>query len=125
MLTTTGRRSGVPRAVVLDVARDDAEGLWVIAGDGMRARWVLNLIADPRVDVRHRGRRWSGCATVGGMDAADLNVAIYRDRPTYVRLVYRLIGERIRDEGDVRRLAHGTVAVRISRTTTRGAASAQ
>ena len=119
MLTTTGRRSGAPRPVVLDVARHDADGLWVIAGDGMRARWVLNLLADPDVEVRHRGRRWRGRATVGGMDAGDLNVAIYRDRPAYVRLIYRLIGERIRGEADVRRLAEGTLAIRIERAAAR------
>lgn len=113
MLTTTGRRSGRPRSVVLDVARSDPRGLWVIAGDGMHARWVLNLLADPRVDVRQRGRRRRGVASVGNMDAGDLNVAIFRDRPTYVRLVYRAIGERIRGEDDVRRLSRGCVAVRI------------
>lgn len=113
MLVTIGRHSGKPRPVVLDVARRDGEGLWVIAGDGMRARWVLNLLADPAVEVRHRGRRWRGRATIGGADAADLNVAIYRDRPAYVRLVYWLIGERIADEADVRRLATGTLAVHL------------
>ena len=113
MLTTRGRWSGKPRTVVLDVARGDPGGLWVIAGDGMRARWVLNLIADPRVEVRHRGRRRRGVASVGGMDAGDLNLAIFRDRPAYVRLVYRMIGERIRGEDDVRRLSRACVAVRI------------
>jgi deazaflavin-dependent oxidoreductase (nitroreductase family) len=115
MVTTTGRKSGRRRPIVLDVARAERDRLWVIAGDGMRARWVMNVLADPRVEVRHRGRRWLGRASVGGMDAADLNVAIYRDRPAYVRLIYRLIGERVRDEADVRRLAAGTVAVRIDR----------
>jgi deazaflavin-dependent oxidoreductase (nitroreductase family) len=118
MLTTTGRRSGQRRSVVLDVARAERDRIWVVAGDGMRARWVMNLLADPRVEVRHRGRRWLGRATIGpadGPDAADLNVAIYRDRPRYVGLIYRLIGERVRDEADVRRLAAGTLAVRIDR----------
>jgi deazaflavin-dependent oxidoreductase (nitroreductase family) len=115
MLTTTGRRTGQRRSVVLDVARADRDGLWVIAGDGMRARWVLNLLADPRVEVRHAGHRWSGTATVGAGDAAELTVAIYRDRPRYVRLIMRIEGDRVRGEDDVRRLATGTVAVRIDR----------
>jgi deazaflavin-dependent oxidoreductase (nitroreductase family) len=115
MLVTTGRRSGRARAVVLDVARRDGRGLWFIAGDGMRAAWVLNLLDDPRVEVWHRGRRWAGWATVGAADAGDLSVEIYRNRPTYTRLIYRLIGERIRHEDDLRRLATGTVAVRVER----------
>lgn len=115
MLVTTGRRSGRPRPVVLDVARRERDGLWVIAGDGFHARWVRNLVADPRVEVWHRGRRWIGRATVGGIDAGDLAVDIFRARPTYARLIYGLIGERIRDEGDVRRLARDNVAVWIAR----------
>lgn len=101
--------------MVLDVARADPDGLWVIAGDGMQARWVLNLLADPRVEVRHAGHRWNGTATVGAGDAAELTVAIYRDRPRYVRLIMRIEGDRVRGEDDVRRLAAGTVAVRIDR----------
>jgi deazaflavin-dependent oxidoreductase (nitroreductase family) len=117
MLVTTGRKSGKPRPVVLDVARRDRGGLWVIAGDGLRASWVLNLTEDPAVEVWHAGRRWLGHASVGGMDAGDLTVEIYRDRPLYARLIYRLIGERVRDEADIRRLAVGTLAVRIERDT--------
>lgn len=113
MLVTTGRRTGLRRAVVLDVARRERDGLWVIAGDGLRARWVRNLIAEPRVEIWHRATRWNGRAAVGGVDAGDLAVEIYRARPTYARLIYRLVGERVRDENDVRRLARDNVAVRI------------
>lgn len=122
MLTTTGRRTGQRRSVVLDVARVEPDRLWVIAGDGMRARWVMNLLADPRVEVRHAGRRWTGAATVGAGDAAELTVAIYRNRPRYVRLVMRIEGDRVRGEDDVRRLAAGTVAVRIDRDVSPAAA---
>jgi deazaflavin-dependent oxidoreductase (nitroreductase family) len=119
MLVTTGRRTGRRRAVVLDVARRDPDGLWVLAGDGTQARWVGNLIADPRVEVWYRGRRWQGRATVGGVDAGDLAVEIYRARPTYARIIYRLIGERIRDEDDVRRLSRDNAAVFLARDVSR------
>jgi deazaflavin-dependent oxidoreductase (nitroreductase family) len=115
MLVTTGRRTGRRRPVVLDVARRERDGLWVLAGDGTQARWVRNLIADPRVGVWHRGTRWNGRATVGGVDPGDLAVEIYRARPTYARLIYRLIGEHIRGEDDVRRLSRDNVAVWIAR----------
>lgn len=115
MLVTTGRRTGRRRPVVLDVARLDGDGVWVLAGDGTQAGWVRNLVADPRVEVWHRGRRWNGRASVGGVDPTDLAVGIYRARPTYARLIYRLIGERIRDDDDVRRLSRDNVAVRIAR----------
>lgn len=118
MLETTGRRSGKPRRVVLDVARRDATGLWVMAGDGLEARWLKNLQADPRCRVRFRGRRFAAVATIGGADAGELSVEIYRDRPFYTRLIYRAIGERVRSEADLRRLAEGVVAVRLDMAAT-------
>lgn len=113
MIETTGRRTGKPRRVVLDVARHDANGLWVMAGDGLEARWVKNLVADPRCRAWHRGRRFAARATIGGADAGDLAVEIYRDRPFYTKVIYLAIGERVRREADVRRLSEGVLAVRL------------
>jgi deazaflavin-dependent oxidoreductase (nitroreductase family) len=56
ILETTGRRSGqarrtpVGRSIVGDT-------LWVVAEHGLRAAYVRNVEADPRVRVRV-GRRW-------------------------------------------------------------------
>lgn len=111
MIQTTGRRTGRPRRVVLDVAKRDANGLWVLAADGLEARWVKNLLADPRCGVWHRGRRFSASATIGGADPGDLAAGIYRDRPFYTKLIYLAAGERIRGEADVRRASAGVVPV--------------
>ena len=111
MVATTGRRTGKRRRVVLDVARVDAHGLWVLAADGRRARWVLNLLAEPSCEVRHRGRRFAARATVSDDDPGDLAVAIYRARPFYTRLIYLAIGERVHNAWDVRRLSVGAVPV--------------
>ena len=111
MLETTGRRTGKRRRVVLDVARRDEHGLWVLAADGLEARWVKNLLADPRCEVWHRGRRFAASATIGGADPGDLAVGIYRDRPFYTKLIYLAVGERIRSEADVRRLSAGVMAI--------------
>ena len=119
MIVTTGRRTGRPRRVVLDVARDDGRTLWVLAGDGYQARWLKNLLADPRCEIRHRGRRYAALATVTAPDATreagdlagDLAVEIYRRRRFYTTVMYLLIGERIHGEKDVRRLSAGTVPV--------------
>ena len=111
MVVTIGRRTGRPRRVVLDVARRDAHGLWVLAADGREARWVKNLLAHPACVVWHRGRRFVARATVSDGDPGDLAVEIYRARPFYTRLVYLAIGERVHNAWDVRRLAAGAVAV--------------
>jgi deazaflavin-dependent oxidoreductase (nitroreductase family) len=115
MLITRGRTSGRPRPVVVDVARRVPGGLWVIAGDGWQAHWVSNLAADSHVTVQYRGRRMPGRALIDeSIDPGDLAVRIYRDRPRYVRLIYRLMGEYIANETDVRRSMAGTLAVFIA-----------
>lgn len=111
MIETIGRRTGKPRRVVLDVARREGSGLWVLAGDGYEARWLMNLLAHPTCRVWHRGRRYVARAKVGGVDAGDLSVEVFRDRPFYVKAVYLGLGKRIRSEADVRRAVEGVVPV--------------
>lgn len=58
-LTTTGRRSGLPRpAQLLAVPRED--GSWLTAGSNFgqdsEPVWVLNVEANPEVDVTRKGR---------------------------------------------------------------------
>jgi deazaflavin-dependent oxidoreductase (nitroreductase family) len=56
ILETTGRRSGQPRRVPVGKALD-GDTLWIVAEHGLRAGYVRNIQADPRVRVRV-GRRW-------------------------------------------------------------------
>jgi deazaflavin-dependent oxidoreductase (nitroreductase family) len=58
ILETTGRRSGRPRRVPVGKALD-GDTLWIVAEHGLRAAYVWNIQADPRVRVR-TGRRWRG-----------------------------------------------------------------
>jgi deazaflavin-dependent oxidoreductase (nitroreductase family) len=63
ILETTGRRSGQPRRMPVGKALD-GDTLWIVAEHGLRAAYVRNIQADPRVRVR-TGRRWrSGTAHV-------------------------------------------------------------
>ncbi len=68
LLTTTGRTTGEPHTVPLLYLRDE-ESLLVIASYGGRDRhpdWYLNLIVDPRVQVRTpRSRKRMTARTVG------------------------------------------------------------
>lgn len=57
-LTTTGRRSGVPRSVMLTSPLQEDETLVVVAsrgGDDRHPAWFLNLRDDPKVEVALRG----------------------------------------------------------------------
>ena len=66
-LTTTGRRSGQPREIEIWFTRRDGRD-YVLAEHGERARWVLNLRADPRVRWRVGDAAFTGQARV--VDAA-------------------------------------------------------
>ena len=60
MVTTTGRRSGLPRTsplAVIPVGEDDLALLGTNFGGANTPAWALNLEADPRCEVEHRGRR--------------------------------------------------------------------
>jgi len=61
MLTTTGRRSGLPRQTPLNYAILDGQ-IYVLSGFGARADWYLNLTADPRVTLVLPGRTLRGAA---------------------------------------------------------------
>jgi deazaflavin-dependent oxidoreductase (nitroreductase family) len=55
LLTTTGRRSGLPRPVPLGyIAKDGA--VWVMAGYGPGTQWYRNILADPRIQLQLPGR---------------------------------------------------------------------
>ncbi|HZR82352.1 MAG TPA: nitroreductase family deazaflavin-dependent oxidoreductase [Candidatus Binatia bacterium] len=63
LLTTRGRRTGLPREVLLPCRRI-GDRVVVLSGYGRRADWIRNLIADPRVEVTCHGNRRSARAEV-------------------------------------------------------------
>ena len=59
VLTTTGRRSGLPRTVLVQVFQDGPD-LYVVAANSGLPRppgWYFNLVAEPRVVAELDGRR--------------------------------------------------------------------
>lgn len=73
VLTTTGRRSGEPREVVLLHAVDG--GSWVVLasnwGQAHHPAWALNLLAAPHAQVTVRGATTPVVARVAGPDEVD------------------------------------------------------
>lgn len=55
LLTTTGRKTGLPREVLLPCSRTDGFVL-VMSTYGHRSDWMRNLRANPHVTVTHGGR---------------------------------------------------------------------
>ena len=60
-ITTTGRRSGLPRRVEIWWFRVD--GRFIITGTPGRRDWVANLRADPRLTLHVAGRDLEATAT--------------------------------------------------------------
>jgi len=54
LLTTTGRRSGLPREVLLPCERT-GDALYAISTYGRRSDWIRNIARDPRVRVTCAG----------------------------------------------------------------------
>jgi deazaflavin-dependent oxidoreductase (nitroreductase family) len=57
-LTTTGRKSGQPRTVMLTSPVQDGDKILVVAsrgGDPHHPAWYLNLLDEPKVEVEFKG----------------------------------------------------------------------
>ena len=58
-LTTTGRKSGMPRSVMLTSPIQEGESIVIVAsrgGDDVHPAWYLNLVANPQVQVKYKGK---------------------------------------------------------------------
>ncbi len=64
LLTTVGRRSGLPRTVALIFAPDGDRQILVASKGGAPTHplWYENLVAEPRVEVQIRGERFPALA---------------------------------------------------------------
>ena len=72
ILETTGRRSGRPIHTPLARGPMTDATLWLVSVHGSQANFVKNLLAEPRVRVKHRGAWREGRAGVEPIDPARL-----------------------------------------------------
>jgi deazaflavin-dependent oxidoreductase (nitroreductase family) len=69
-LTTTGRRTGLPRDVAVGYV-EEPDGSLLVAATDPAADWALNLLDDPACEVEIGGRRSRAVAEpLGGADHA-------------------------------------------------------
>ncbi|MGZ6963920.1 MAG: nitroreductase family deazaflavin-dependent oxidoreductase [Acidimicrobiia bacterium] len=87
MLTTTGRKSGEPRRTMLTSPIQDGDRIVLVGsnnGGDRHPAWVLNLRADPSVEVMMNGRTTSMTAHVADADEkAELWPRIVVDHDNY------------------------------------------
>jgi deazaflavin-dependent oxidoreductase (nitroreductase family) len=61
LLTTTGRKTGLPRVTPLQYEEIDGM-IYIGSARGQQADWYKNILANPRVQVRVKNRRFAGLA---------------------------------------------------------------
>jgi len=61
LLTTTGRKSGLPRVTPLQYEEDNGV-IYVGAARGQEADWFRNIVANPQVGVQMKASRFCGVA---------------------------------------------------------------
>ena len=59
LLTTTGRKSGLPRITPLQYEEIDGK-IYIGSARGTKADWYRNILADPNVHIRVGSRRFDG-----------------------------------------------------------------
>ncbi|MCH0562532.1 MULTISPECIES: nitroreductase family deazaflavin-dependent oxidoreductase [unclassified Streptomyces] len=103
LLTHTGRKSGRPRQVVLEVvARLPEPGAYLIAsGYGERSQWLRNILATPRVRYQVGRHRYRGTAVPLPPEESGRALADYaRRHPRLAERLMRSVGHDPRTEAD-------------------------
>ncbi len=98
-LTTTGRKSGQPRTshLIALPAGDTLALLGTNFGQGGTPAWVLNLEADPRASVEHKGRTADVLARpVTGEEREQVLAAAKEIYPGYLKYLERLTHRTVR-----------------------------
>lgn len=93
ILTTTGRKSGLPRETALQYEEIDGK-IYIGSSRGIRSDWFKNILVDPRVWVRVKGSYFQGLAepVVDSQRIADFLVLRLQRHP-------RMVGEILKSEG--------------------------
>jgi len=116
VLTTTGRRTGLPRDTPLQF--EDVDGVvHVASARGTAADWFRNVVADPHVTVTLRGRTVAAVAEpiTDPVRIADVLEHRLRTRPVMVRLIMTAAeGLPLRySRADLERIAAGKALVAL------------
>ena len=93
LLTTTGRKSGLPHVTPLQY--EEIEGkIMVGAARGRQADWLRNIVANPEVNVRVKSRHFAGRAEIvtDPGQIADFLALRLRRHPTMIGLILRMAG---------------------------------
>ena len=107
MLTHTGRKSGIPRQVVIEVVKHNKETktYYVVSGWGEKADWYRNIRKTPQVTVQSGGRKFQTEAEFVPVEKAIEIVNTYaHEHPiAFNELSVVFFGERMKSVSDAPR----------------------
>jgi deazaflavin-dependent oxidoreductase (nitroreductase family) len=121
LLHHRGRKSGQPRRTALEVIEADRRaGRYLVAAAwGERADWLLNLRAEPQVEIEVGGRRWPARASELTLDQARAAFDRYqRQHPLASQALGPVLGYDLRQVGDRQRMAERVPVVALTVTET-------
>lgn len=116
LITTTGRKSGKPRQVMVDVVDYDKEAdtFFVEAAYGQRSDWVRNIQANPDFRAQVGRRKFPARAGFLPLEIAEEKmIALMRRAPRYAKAVMALGGLKFNDEAELRALSSKMLMVAI------------
>jgi len=114
LLTHIGRKSGLPRQAVLEVAEHDAatDTYYVASGFGRESQWFKNVQTNPHVTIQVGPRVLEATAEVLDPDASGEKMVEYaRHYPRAAQALSRVLGYQIDgSENRYRRLGHDYIS---------------
>ncbi len=112
LLTTTGRKSGLPRVTPLQFEEIDG-AYYVGSARGVRADWFRNIVANPCVQVQVQQRRFSAIAEpiADPSVVADFLELRLSRHPVMIRAMLLLHGLFRPNRANIERLASGLALV--------------
>lgn len=114
LLTHTGRVSGKPRQVVIEVVQHDEHGYVAASGFGPHADWYRNVIAHPQVTIQIGDQVLAATATALDADQGAEIMARYAPlHPRAARQLCKLMGFAVDGSiDDYREIETGPLAAR-------------
>ena len=95
LLNHVGRKSGLPRQTVLEVVNYEAEtgSYFIAAGFGRKSHWLVNILAQPNVNIQVGWRKMMVTAVPLSPEASGEAMVDYARRyPTAAKNLMRFIG---------------------------------
>lgn len=108
LITTTGRKTGRRREVMVDVMEYNkaADTYYIEAAYGARADWFRNLQSNPIFEAQVGRRKFKARAgALSNEGAGEMLVQFYRRKPAYTRSVMAMAGMKFKNEDDLRAIA--------------------